>query len=233
MPKIKNAHFNDLERFLAFWANDPEGFVHFVGWGIGRLATHKFHDLFLAIGASYFSTQNICERIDFLYETVNKIEELSITDEKEKHPIAIVSKRKYRCTMAESRCNGEILCIHLKNDHSIMILLDVLDGLPYYSIRYFVERGEWKTAKGYLKKRWEHSSDLSIPDFDTMVKMANSGSEFEEDHTFWNFRQTDDIMHGVVVYPQSDGFSDPWETKRLAELIVQVSNLKNFDRRLT
>lgn len=213
-----NIHFEDLERFLSYWSNDPDGFAHFVGWAIGRLIPHKLSELFLATGASYFSLKNICSRIEFLYEVIEKEEKLTIKDGKETHLIAHVYKY------------DNVLCIRAPQGQRIMFLRDILDGLSYYSIRYFVGPGEM--AIGYLKSHW--TSEWGRPDFATVraALLSTTPPAFEEDHTFWNFRETDDIMRGVIVYPYSDGFSDPWETKRLGDLIVQVSNLRNFDRKL-
>lgn len=216
-----NSRFEDLERFLSFWKGSPQDFIYFVGRAIGRIAPTKLYDLCLAIGSSYFAYQNMCDRIDFLYDSY-------------KGPETVVVQDGFtRNAIAQIKMEDDVLCLHdlsnkLHGTH-LMLLRDVLDGLPYYSIRYFVTD---KKIAGYLKRVW--LSDWGKPLFKTVSsRLSGDEPQFEEDHIFWNFRRPENPMHGVIVYPHAESFHELWETKHLGDFLVLVSNLKNFERKLS
>lgn len=63
-----HSHFEDLERFMAHWQDDPIGFCNFTGRAIARIGNRNFNDLFFAIGTSYFAFHDLADRIDHIID---------------------------------------------------------------------------------------------------------------------------------------------------------------------
>lgn len=207
-----------IERFICRWQNEPVAFNHFVGRAIGRIGYKYLYELYLAIGASYFSLMSICERIDFIYDrflinTILKFDKKSVV----------------RLTQEKG-----IICItDVPGNHdgvSVMLIRDCLDGLPYYSLRYYeptLRLTDWGLGSKYLQEHWDEV--LGKPSFRTVLADIDSKNpQYEVDHVFWNFRKPKDCIEGVIVYPHSDGFEDVHESKSLANLIVIASNLLGY-----
>ncbi len=66
LRRVSFRRFDDLERFMSDWKNDPVGFCNFVGRAIAHLANRNMPDLYFAIGTAYFASQLICDRIECL-----------------------------------------------------------------------------------------------------------------------------------------------------------------------
>lgn len=195
--KITGNHFESLERFMSHWQEKPKEMCHFVGRAVGRIAHRNIPDLFFAISTAYFSLQEICERIDYIYENYQK----SVKGECGK-----LLKQLIKVNEREG-----IVCLKdiSDNHHSIQIMLIryVVDGYSTYSIRYFIEA----TFDEVLQ---------SLPE--------NSAQLYEDDFNFWNFRKPDEILEGVIVYPDAQGFYDLPESKNVADFIVLTSNLLRY-----
>ena len=207
---------HDLDDFINSWQQNPLAFSHFVGRAIGRIGYRNLPDLFFAIGTSYFEFQRIIDRINFLYDHHDER-----TGGQKGDLIAQMVKIKLR---------DDVVCLHDKDDDGvkIMLLRDNLDGRPYFSIRHFVENGEH--VEGYLSEFWDqkHRGKPTFSKVAAKSKPQDGVPLYEREYEFWNFREPDEPLEGVIVYPEAQGFLYLWETKRIADLVVLASNGVGF-----
>lgn len=185
---VVHSHFEDLERFMSHWQDDPLGLCNFAGRAIARLGHRRFSDLFFAIGTSYFAHRCLPDRIDHLYRN---------------HKVRIggIKGDTIRKMIDIDRGDDDVICLRDKNGRhnnvELLILRRVFEGHLTY----------------FLKPVDGDSVDFDF-DFD--------------DCEAWNFRRPDDIMQGVIAYPESRGFFDLAKTQSVADLIVLASNLVGF-----
>jgi len=212
-------YYEDLERFTGYWQNDPKEMCYFVGRAVARVGHANFNDLFFAIGSAYFSFREICDRIDFICDHF-------------KDKIKGEKGRQLR-ELVHIAGNHGVVCLKDKlftrhDGIRVMLLRDMVDKHLTYSLRYYLEKGE--RARGYLKANW-NSSTHGRPTFENVSNpiTSESGQRYEDDFTFWNFRAPVELMDGVIVYPDAQGFYDLQETKSLGDFIVLVSNLLGFN----
>ena len=214
---VQHSHFDDLERFMSHWQDDPQACCNFVGRAIGRIGYRNLKDLFFSIGVSYFAHQSLPDRIDFLYdhhgsriggvkgETISRMVEIKLIDD------AV-------CLYDRIGRHGKV---------QVMLLRDVIDGHRTYSLRYFVTADQ---PCGYLLEHWNQRT-RGRPTFDRVAAtLFHSGlpSTYAEEYEFWNFRRGKEWTEGVIVYPEARGFFDVVESKSVADLVVLASNLVGF-----
>ena len=191
---------NDLERFIHFWKNDPVGMCHFVGRAVAECGHHNYPELLLATGAGYFAHKDICERIDFIYE--------HYADKMDK------DAKKAMNTSCDLRIRNDIVCLSdISGRHGGMQIMLLKKESSNYAIRMYSDR----TAKRhpYLQD-WGRSSTFNV------ILTEEDGC------MFWNFRPAKNRLEGVIVHPPSEGFSDLWTTKSVADFVVLVSNLFGY-----
>lgn len=211
---------NDLERFMAHWKDDPKNMCHFVGRAVARLAFRNFNDFFFATSTAYFSFREICERIDFIYANYQR----KVGGECGKLLKELVEIEEQNKVVCLKDIRGKHSCIRL------MLLRDTVEGYPTYSVRYFVKITERTT--GYLKKHWSGSR----PTFKKVLRLSpewplsRDEQQYEINYDFWNFRKPTEILEGVIVYPESQGFYDLMESRSVADFIVLTSNLLGYGK---
>jgi len=179
---VVHSHFEDLERFMSHWQDNPKGFCQFVGKASARLAYRNFSDLFFYIGTSYFAFHCLPDRIDHMF---------AHHDQRAGGMKGDVIKK-----MVSVTTDGDSICIVDKHGRhkglELMIWCGDYDGYHTYFIR-------------------------------------PNGDEFDQDDGgYWNFRRSEEITEGVIVYPEARGFYDFDQTRHVADLIVLASNLTGF-----
>lgn len=217
-PEIANVQFGDMERFLAFWKDDPKKAAIFMGQAIGRIASKDLRFHFPAIGASYFAEREICQRINFIYDNWD-------------HSAPSPEKQELLDKSVEISVNDNIVCLHgISGRHDrirVMLIRDVLDDVPYFSLRQYVNENE--PLSGYLQAAWP---GLDIrPEFELILSKRDYAAEFpkyELDDMFWDFSIPDDPIRGVVIRNDSQGFQSVYETMSLANLIVLTSQMLGY-----
>mgnify|MGYP001561294425 CR=1 FL=1 len=212
----KRQNFKDLERFMDQWKHDPQGLCSFVGKAMGRISHRHVPDLFFSIGTSYFAYKEICSRIDFLYDHYEEISK--------------GQKARILRTMVCVDKQDEIVCLHnirreVRNPMHLMLLRDEWDEGSGFSVRPYVLDGK---PSNYLAKIYHRTN--SLPIFSTVAARQSyvDFPLFLPDISFWNFMCPCDCLHGVKVpgTPENSlGFFDVKETQRVAELIIEGSNL--------
>ena len=217
--EIIGSHLEDLERFMAHWKSSPKEMCHFVGHAIARVGYRNLPDLFFAISTAYFSFQEICERIDYIYENYQK------------HPGGECGKLMKELVQIEKK--RDVVCLKdIGGNHCgirVMLVRDTVDGYFTYSLRYFVHATE--RATGYLKAYWQERS-AGRPTFKRVLNPLPQGSSqlYEDEYDFWNFRSPVEVLEGVIVYPDARGFYDLQESKSVADFFVLVSNLLGYGK---
>ncbi len=213
-----SGHLEDLERFMAHWQKNPKDMCHFVGRAVARVAHRNFPDLFFAISTAYFAFQEVCERIDFIYDNYKE---------------HIKGERGQLLTeLVEIEEQMSVICLKdIGGNHDgirVMLVRDTVDGYPTYSLRHFIKSNE--PATRYLKKCWKGHPDK--PTFRRVLHSLppDSPQSYEDDYDFWNFRSPVEIVEGVVMYPEAQGFYDLHESKSVADFIVLTSNLLGFGK---
>lgn len=209
----------DLERFMAHWQQDPKGMCYFVGRAVAHIAYRNLPDLFFAISTAYFAFQEICQRIDFIYENCER-------------QIGGECGKLLKELVEISEQSGVVCLKDIGGNHydiRVMLVRDTVDGYPTYSLRYFVGAKEQST--GYLAEYWKEQYS-GKPIFKTVLQSLPPSSPqcFEDEYDFWNFRKPEEITQGVIVYPEARGFYDLQESKSLADFIVLTSNLLGFGK---
>lgn len=213
-----SSHLGDLERFMAHWQENPKDMCHFVGRAVARVAHRNFSDLFFAISTAYFAFQEVCERIDFIYDN---------------HKEQIKGERGQLLTeLVEVEEQMGVVCLKdVGGNHDgirVMLVRDTVDGYLTYSLRYFVKSTERLTR--YLSEYWK--GNTGKPTFKKVLHPLppDSPQLYEDDFDFWNFRSPVEIIEGVIMYPEARGFYDLHESKSIADFIVLTSNLLGFGK---
>lgn len=208
----------DLERFMDHWQKSPKDMCHFVGRAVARVAHRNFSDLFFAISTGYFAFQEICQRIDFIYDN---------------HQEQIKGERgQLLGELIEIEEQMGVICLKdIGGNHDgirVMLVRDTVDGYETYSLRHFVKSHERITR--YLSECWK--GDPGKPIFKKVLNplSQDSSQAYEDDYDFWNFRSPAEIVEGVIVYPEARGFYDLRESRSLADFIVLTSNLLGFGK---
>ncbi len=216
----KNAELKNLttlEHFMCYWQEDPLGLCNFSARALARIGYRNLPDFYFAFGASYFAFKDIPSRIDFLYD----------------HYQDWIGGEKGRliAEMVEIKPQDNIICLHDKSGRHgkvrAMLIRDVLDGYPYFSIRYFTKSKD--RLSGYLSQHWNQKQS-GHPTFRKVAAKVTEPEEhiYEIEYEFWNFRKPEEILEGVIVYPEAHGFFDLPETKSIADLISLASNGVGF-----
>lgn len=213
---VLHSHYEDLERFMGHWQANPKEMCYFMGRAIARIGYRNLHDLFFATGAAYFSFREVCDRIDFIYDHWQD----EISGERGKLLGELIGISSEQDVVILKDKSGK-----RHRGIRLMLLRDNVDGYETYSIRYFVEKDE--TLNGFLKEHWDAEAH-GRPSFETVLQKLDvdvSGQQYEDDFTFWNFRRPAELTHGVIVYPDCQGFFDLHETKNVGDFILLTSNL--------
>lgn len=215
---IIDCHMADLERFLSHWCRRPKELTEFVGRAIGRISYRHLPDLYFAISTSYFGLRVIGERINYIYKHMDD----ELRGECGQLMAELVEIEKQQGIICLKDVGGKHRGIRM------MLLRDLVDGYHTFSVRYFVKAAEKPT--GYLKHKWQSGVR---PTFAQVLNKLPKGSpqKYENDYDFWNFRAPDNLLHGVIVYPEASGFFDIHESKSVADFIVLASNLLGFDKK--
>lgn len=198
----------NTDLFVECWKKDPPGFCRFIGNAIARIGSRNLPDLYFSIATSYYSHQQICRRVDFLYSDSHH----RIGGQKGKALAKLVSIEQQ---------NG-IVCLHDEDGIygyvRVMLLREDVFSYQTYGAYCFVDSEE-KLPEA-LRYLWDQES-CGIPYFNA-VKASFPGNNF------WNFRNPEDLFSGVIVCPDCCGFYDLQASKNIADLICSCSNFAGF-----
>lgn len=214
----------DLERFMAHWQSRPKEMCHFVGRAVARIGCRNLPDLFFAISTAYFSFREICERIDYIYENYQR----TIGGD----------CGKLLKELVEIEDRSGIICLKDTGGNHygirVMLIRDTVDGYPTYSLRYFVHAAEKATR--YLQAYWDRGRPTfkkvlnPLPIVDQPGQVDGTSQLYEDNFDFWNFRMPVEVLEGVIVYPEAQGFYDLQESRSVAEFIAITSNLLGYGK---
>lgn len=208
-----------IDRFLYQWHSRPKKeFAYYVGYALGRIGHANLNDFYLAFGASFFSSHQICQRIDFLYNQAGKADKMvNVYHEHSVLCIKDLTGKHDGCRVMAIRGFDEKSNVH-------------------YSIRPFIDHDA--DMNRLLETRW--NSDLR-PTFENVLQCKNvpcpnnvlrdkCGDLYPYDNAFWSFRKEDSLSsaEGVIVYPGPGAFTDVDATMSVCRLIVLASNILGF-----
>lgn len=216
-----------IERFMASWYQRPEKeLAHYLGAICGRMCHNNLHEFHLSFGASMFAKHRMCERIDFLYNSLT-INAGTIKRE-------CFEKKFVLCHI------DEVIAIESRTAEFDKLRIMVLKGQDesnamHYSIRPFVQtRNEHKPV--LVQDLWD---EIEHPTFEQVLKRASEGSlllcgnskfRYMYDRHFWNFRREIPItnLEGVIVYPEQGAFSNHRHTITISRMVGSITNLMGF-----
>lgn len=191
----------ELEAFMERWKPDPFGMSQFCARSMALLAPEQLPEFNKIFGAAYFSSREIIERIGFIYSLFDS----------EENPVPTKNARTmYIASIRLYQLEGIPIIWDISRKHDgIRVML--LSDDENYGIRQFL--GFQDQCNQFLKKI------IPRPSFSAVRQNSKA---------FWNFRKPGHPLHGVTIFPRSDGFKDVAETISVANLIVLTSKLFGY-----